>query len=180
VIKKLTVAAGEAISLFAQKFGMKLFAAKGKVEIHAQGDELALTGLKDVTITSTDGKLVLTAAKEVWIGAGGSYIRINGERIENGTAGDILEKCAHWGKSGPQTQSIAANGATSTAFNERFRVQLPNGEVARNRKYVITRTDGAEIHGATDSEGMVGLQQGLNVEGLNVRFPKMDDGGSEL
>jgi type VI secretion system secreted protein VgrG len=85
---------------------MKLFAAKGKVEIQAQGDEMALAALKDVTITSTDGRLVLAAAKEVWIGAGGSYIRINAERIENGTPGDILEKCASWDKPGANSSSI--------------------------------------------------------------------------
>ncbi len=101
VRKKFTVAAGDAISLFAQKLGMKLFAAKGKVEIQAQSDEIALAALKDVTITSTDGRLVLSAAKEVWIGAGGSYIRINSDRIENGTPGVILEKCAKWDKPGP-------------------------------------------------------------------------------
>jgi type VI secretion system secreted protein VgrG len=100
VRKKFTVVAGEAISLFAQKLGMKLFAAKGKVEIQAQSDEMALAALKDITITSTDGRLVLSAAKEVWIGAGGSYIRINSNRIENGTPGVILEKCATWDKHG--------------------------------------------------------------------------------
>jgi len=96
VLKKFTVAAGEAISLFAQKLGMKLFAARGKVEIQAQTDEMALTAFKNLTITSTDGKLVLAAEKEVWIGAGGSYIKITPNGIENGTRGDIVEKCASW------------------------------------------------------------------------------------
>ena len=110
VLRKFTVAAGEAISLFAQKLGVKLIAAKGKVEIQAQSDEMALAALKDVTITSTEGKLVLSAAKEVWIGAGGSYIRITPERIENGTPGDILEKCAFWGKPGPASMRLHPPG----------------------------------------------------------------------
>ncbi|SAK97279.1 Rhs element Vgr protein [Caballeronia arationis] len=105
VLKRFTVAAGEAVSLFAQKLGMKLFAAKGKVEIRAQSDEMALAALKDVTITSTEGKLILSAAKEVRIGVAGSYIKINAERIENGTPGDILEKCASWDKPGAGGQS---------------------------------------------------------------------------
>lgn len=107
VLKRFTVAAGEAVSLFAQKLGMKLFSAKGKVEIQAQGDEMVLTALKDLTITSTNGKLVLSAAKEVWIGAGGSYIKINGACIENSTPGDILEKCASWDKPDPSSSSTA-------------------------------------------------------------------------
>jgi type VI secretion system secreted protein VgrG len=46
VLKKFTVAAGEAISLFAQKLGMKLVAASGKLEIQAQQDEMLLMALK--------------------------------------------------------------------------------------------------------------------------------------
>ncbi|MET3449118.1 type VI secretion system tip protein VgrG [Ralstonia sp. 1138] len=101
VVKRLTVAAGEAISMVAQKLGLKLFASRGKVEIQAQGDEMALAALKDLTVTSTEGKLVLSAKKEVWVGAGGSYIRIHGGGIENCTPGSILEKCASWNKPGP-------------------------------------------------------------------------------
>ncbi|CAG4928548.1 hypothetical protein R70241_05744 [Paraburkholderia saeva] len=94
-MQKFTVAAGELISFFAKKMGIKLF-AKGKIDIQAQGDELALSALKDVTVTSTNGKLILTAKDEVWIGAGGSYIKINASRIENASPGDIIEKTASW------------------------------------------------------------------------------------
>jgi type VI secretion system secreted protein VgrG len=95
--KNFTVAAGEAVSLFAQKQGMKLFAARGKVEVRAQRGEMKLAALKDFTITSTGDRLVLTAEKEVWIGVGGSYIKINANGIEYGTPGDIYERCAYWG-----------------------------------------------------------------------------------
>jgi type VI secretion system secreted protein VgrG len=107
VMKRFTVAAGEAVSLFAQKLGMKLFAAKGKVEIHAQTDEMTLAALKDLTITSTNGKLILSASKEVWIGADGSYIKITGTGIENGTSGDIVEKCAMWDTAGANSMRLA-------------------------------------------------------------------------
>lgn len=101
VLKRLTVAAGEAISILAERLGLKIFAAKGKVEIQAQSDAMELAALKDISITSTNGRLILSAEKEVWIGAGGSYIRIDGSRIENGTMGAILERCASWDKPGP-------------------------------------------------------------------------------
>jgi type VI secretion system secreted protein VgrG len=107
VLRRFTVAAGDAVSIFAQRLGMKLF-AKGKVEVQSQGDEMALSALKDLTISSVDGRLVLSAAKEVWIGAGGSYIKINGNRIENGTPGDILEKCAVWSKPGAASAQISS------------------------------------------------------------------------
>jgi type VI secretion system secreted protein VgrG len=104
--KSLIASVMEKISLFAQNAGMKLFAAKGKIEIQAQGDALALSALNDVTITSANGKLILSADKEIWIGAGGSYIRITADTIENGTSGQILEKCASWDKTGASSMRL--------------------------------------------------------------------------
>ena len=106
--KSLLVSAMEKISLFVQNAGMKLFAAKGKVEIQAQSDEMALSALKDLTIKSANGRIVLSADKEIWIGAGGSYIRITSDMIENGTNGQILEKCASWDKPGASSMRVPA------------------------------------------------------------------------
>lgn len=117
--KSFLVSAMEKLSLFVQNAGMKLFAAKGKVEIQAQSDAMALSALKDLTITSTNGRLVLSADKEIWIGAGGSYIRITPDLIENGTQGQILEKCASWDKPGAasgRVPSALSNTAKSCAW----------------------------------------------------------------
>jgi type VI secretion system secreted protein VgrG len=112
--KSLIASVMEKISLFAQNAGVKLFAAKGKVEIQAQGDALGLSALNDVTITSSNGKLVLSADKEVWIGAGGSYIRITADMIENGTSGQILEKCASWDKLAASSMRLPAQVTSVT------------------------------------------------------------------
>ncbi|MCL4665535.1 type VI secretion system Vgr family protein [Burkholderia pseudomallei] len=96
--KALLVSVLDKISLFAQNLGIKIFAAKGPVDIQAQSGSASLVGLQDVKIESADGRLILTAAKEVWIGAGGSYISIKGGLIENVTTGQILEKCESWDK----------------------------------------------------------------------------------
>lgn len=104
--KSLVASVMEKISLFAQNAGIKLFAAKGKLEIQAQSDEMKLAALKDVTITSSSGRLVLSADKEIWIGAGGSYIKITADLIENGTSGQILEKCASWDKPGAASMRL--------------------------------------------------------------------------
>ncbi|PRX99396.1 uncharacterized protein DUF2345 [Paraburkholderia sp. BL25I1N1] len=66
--RSLFASVRDAISVFAYQLGLKLVAAKGKVDIQAQSDQMALAALKD--ITSTDGKIVITASKEIWIGAG--------------------------------------------------------------------------------------------------------------
>lgn len=112
--KSLIASVMEKISLFAQNAGMKLFAAKGKIEIQAQGDAMALTALNDITISSSSGKLMLSAEKEIWIGAGGSYIRITADTIENGTSGKILEKCASWDKLDPSSMRLPAQVTSVT------------------------------------------------------------------
>ncbi|MGN5479802.1 DUF2345 domain-containing protein [Cupriavidus basilensis] len=52
IARRFTLAAGELVSIFAQKLGLKLFAARGKVEIQAQSDEMRLLADKHMTITS--------------------------------------------------------------------------------------------------------------------------------
>lgn len=104
--KSLIASAMEKISLFAQSAGIKLFASKGKVEIQAQSDEMKLAALNDVTITSSNGKVVISADKEIWIGAGGSYIKITADLIENGTGGQIIEKGASWDKAGASSMRL--------------------------------------------------------------------------
>ena len=87
--------------------------AKGKAQVQAQSDEMALTSLKDLTITSVQGRPVLSAGKEVWIGADGSHIKIGPNLIENGTAGRFLEKCASWDK--PTAASSKIKGVLPNA-----------------------------------------------------------------
>ncbi|RQN40798.1 type VI secretion system Vgr family protein [Paraburkholderia tropica] len=106
--KSLLASVMDRISLFAQNLGIKVFAAKGPVAIQAQNGPVTMAGLQDVTVESSGGRVVITASKEVWIGAGGSYISIKSGLIENVTTGQILEKCADWEKPG---------GGSGTALN---------------------------------------------------------------
>jgi type VI secretion system secreted protein VgrG len=94
------------ISLFAYQDGMKFMTARGRIDMQAQGDEMGLAALKDFTITSTKGKIVISASKEVWIGAGGSYIQINGDGIIHGSPGPILAKGAWWDVLRPDTKPV--------------------------------------------------------------------------
>jgi type VI secretion system secreted protein VgrG len=102
-LKSIAMAAGEALSLFAHNLGIKLLAARGKVQIQAQSDELTMSALKDMTVTSTDGKIVISAAKELWIGAAGSYIRMTACNMEIATPGDLFEKALSFKKDGPSS-----------------------------------------------------------------------------
>lgn len=110
ILKKFTVAAGESVSLFAQKLGIKLFAAKGKVEIQAQGDEMALDALKDIRISSSEGKIIISAKQEIILsGSGGAYIRIGDGVVESGAPDKIIERAAVWQKFTGQNTSQMLN-----------------------------------------------------------------------
>ncbi|MDN7701593.1 type VI secretion system tip protein VgrG [Burkholderia semiarida] len=91
VMKRITAAAGEAISFFAARLGIRLFAAKGKVQIQAQGDGMELMAMQDVHVCSSDGGITITGRKSVTIGDGsGAYIKLSGGKIVLGSpAGEI-------------------------------------------------------------------------------------------
>ncbi|WP_175832069.1 type VI secretion system Vgr family protein [Burkholderia cenocepacia] len=91
VMKRIAVAAGEAISLFAAKLGMRIFAAKGKVQLQAQSDAMELMSMQDMTASSSDGEVIITGRKGVTLGDGaGAYIKLSGGKIILGSpAGEI-------------------------------------------------------------------------------------------
>ncbi|WP_420997237.1 type VI secretion system Vgr family protein [Cupriavidus sp. 30B13] len=174
VLRQLAVAAGNGLSLFVQKLGMKLFAAKGKVEIQAQSDEMDLTALKDLKIISVDGKLILSAEKEVWIGAGGSYIRIRPEGIENGTPGDILEKCAFWDKPGPASMRMTSR-LESSLPKQFLMLNAAASPAARNvlpagMPYKLF-ADGALIkQGVTDGKGQIPVDHQVTTQAYQLEL----------
>jgi type VI secretion system secreted protein VgrG len=106
VIKRFTVAAGEAVSLYAQRLGMKFFAAKGKVEIQAQSDEMRLLADQNMTITSVNGRVTIEAKEELLLKCGGSYIRMSATGIEDGTRGDRTWKAAGFSRQGPASLPV--------------------------------------------------------------------------
>ncbi|MBZ6828570.1 type VI secretion system tip protein VgrG, partial [Klebsiella pneumoniae] len=114
VFKKFTVAAGEAVSLFAQKLGIKIFASKGKVEIQAQSDEMLLDACKDLRISSSDGKILISAKNEIILTSGGGYIRIGGGTVECAAPDKIIERGAVWQKFSGQSISQAMQEWDST------------------------------------------------------------------
>jgi len=160
--RSLFAAVRGAVSLFAAQFGIRLFAGKGKVEIQAQSDAMALAALKDLTITSTDGKIILSASKEIWLGAGGSYIQINGNGIVNGSPGTILERAASWDVPGPDSMRMPlppmpvprSVGSYSLRFD--LSGALADGEILENASYLIKVGEDLHYYGTLDQDGMTG------------------------
>ncbi len=169
VFKKFTVAAGEAVSLFAQKLGIKIFASKGKVEIQAQSDEMLLEACKDLRISSSDGKILISAKNEIILTSGGGYIRIGGGTVECAAPDKIIERGAVWQKFSGQSISQAMQEWDSTDFAITPEILwMQTGKPAKNQKVRVTRGDGTTVEMTTDDQGKLPVQSGLFVESIKI------------
>lgn len=73
IAKKLTLAVGDILSLFAHKLGIKMYASEGKVDIQAQSDALNLFAKEKLSVASSDNSVVISAKKEILLVCGGIY-----------------------------------------------------------------------------------------------------------
>lgn len=168
--KSLIASAAEKISLFVQKAGMKLFAAKGKVEIAAQSDMLSLFADQDFKIVSNQGVVTVEAKKEIILKCGGSYIRITPDGIEDGTRGARTFKSASVSRQGPSSVAQHMNGLPTTAFNDPYVLRHKiTGEVLANHPYEIVRADGTRITSVTDAMGRTMEQKSHDIESVTIR-----------
>ncbi|MGO4020051.1 type VI secretion system Vgr family protein [Klebsiella michiganensis] len=151
-MKRFTVAAGEAISMLARQAGMKLFAAKGKVEIQAQDDALDAIARKDITVTSAEGKIEITAATELVVNCGGAYIKLSGGNIELGCPGNILLKCANAQKMGAASLNTPAPEFPK-GYGGVYSLTDEEGKIIPQTEYKVTTADGQVFHGISDDNG---------------------------
>jgi len=168
-LKRFTVAAGERVSLFAQKLGIKMFASQGKVEIQAQGDEMTLDALKDIRISSSEGKLVISAKQEIILTSGGGYIRIADGTVECAAPDKIIQRAAVWQKFGGQSMSQAMQSWENTDFAITPEVRrLSDDSPVAGLKLGLTGGDGTQQSLATSASGTTAVQNNVNVDSLNA------------
>lgn len=112
--KRFMVTAGNLISLFANKMGIKIFASKGNVDIQAQNDQMLLTSKQDMKITSTDSEVIISANKKLTLTCGGAAIILENGMIKLMAPGNVEVEAASFAVIGP-------------ASYEAPKVQLPEG-----------------------------------------------------
>jgi len=168
-LKRFTVAAGERVSLFAQKLGIKIFAGKGKVEIQAQGDEMTLDALKDIRISSSEGRLVISAKQEIILTSGGGYIRIADGVVECAAPDKIIQRAAVWQKFGGQSLSQAMQSWGNTDFAVTPEVKrLSDDSPVAGLTLGLTGGDGSQQSLATSASGATAVQNNINIDSLNA------------
>jgi len=169
--ESFTVAAAETVSLFAQGAGMQLFAGSGKVDIQAQGDALNVSALQDVTISSSENSVKVTAAKELILCCGSAYIKLSGGNIELGCPGNILLKAANVDQTGPATLDIPPISFPK-GYSGSFTIRdVESGEVKPFTKYKVTSSEGDVFEGISDSSGKTAPLYSSVPGKMNIELP---------
>lgn len=178
IFKRLTVAAGEAISLFAQKMGIKIFAARGIVDIQAQTDAMRLQSDKTMTLNSVNSEIILNAAQGITLtSTGGAYIKIKNGSVEIGAPGKIDLKSANilWGRVSSLEKALQPMMVEDPQFkypmNERFQVLDKNTDQPKALiPYRIETADGVTLRGMTDENGYTQCHYGVDPKSIKLFF----------
>ncbi|WP_423382951.1 type VI secretion system Vgr family protein [Burkholderia sp. LMG 32019] len=121
--RSLFAAVRGAVSFFAAQFGIRLFAGKGKVEIQAHSDDIEPVADQVLKLISSKKRIEITAAEEILLQARGSYIRINGAGIEQGTPARWVAYAANHALPGPKSLPVSIPGMDMPkAFSNRLDV----------------------------------------------------------
>lgn len=101
--KSLLASVSDRFSLFVHKMGMKLIAASGKVQVHAENDELELLAKKVVAIISTTDWINITAKQGIRLTAGNSQLEVSAKGIVGYTPGENKIHAGSHDTVGPQS-----------------------------------------------------------------------------
>jgi type VI secretion system secreted protein VgrG len=156
--RKLMLHAMQSISLFAHELGVKLIAARGKVEIQAHEDNVELTSAKRIVLIASD-EIVLQAPK-VTIVSQGAQAAYGGGAITYQCTGAYAVKSASAAFSGPgggDPPSLHLP-ASVAAHDQRVRMTDYNTAIPMaNQRYRAKLEDGQVIEGVTDAQGLTDL-----------------------
>ena len=173
--RRLSMAIGEAWSVFVDKAGIKLFAGKGKVQIQAQSDNLELVAQKDLLLHSVDQRVEVAAGKEIVLTAGGGYIRMSGGNIEIHCPGTLSMRAGNFVTMGPTSlaKQLPAMPKSDAKSDEKFMLRHEQtGEPLANRRYRAVTESGQVITGVSDAEGRTQLVMGALPENVHIEvFP---------
>ncbi|QQJ96411.1 type VI secretion system tip protein VgrG [Burkholderia ambifaria] len=153
--KSLLASVAQRISLFVQNAGMKLFAAKGKVEIQAQSDNIEVTAQKTVKLLSATEKVEVAASQGVLLTSGGAYIRIQGGNIEIHAPGKIDIKGAQHAFAGPTSAPYDLPALPKGDLHNKLELNLTDDKLrpVPGAPYKVVFDNGTTLTGKLDANG---------------------------
>ncbi|WP_186068988.1 type VI secretion system Vgr family protein [Burkholderia gladioli] len=173
--KSFIASVAEKMSLFVQNAGMKLFAAKGKVEIQAHSDNVEVTAQKTVKVLSATESIEVAAKQEVLLTSGGAYIRIKDGNIEIHAPGKIDVKGGQHAFSGPTqlANAIPALPGSDGSYDQAFIAHWAGTDIpAANVRFQMFSGESLLMDGKTNALGETGLTQSHVPKDVTIKFLK--------
>ncbi|RQH08477.1 type VI secretion system Vgr family protein [Paraburkholderia dinghuensis] len=171
--KSLIASVAAKLSFFVQNAGMKLFAAKGKVEIQAHSDNIELTAQKSVKVLSATDKIEAAAKQEILLTSGGAYIRVKDGNIEIHAPGKIDIKGSQHSFAGPAqlSSTLPAMPGSEGNYDQAFIAHWAGTDIpVANAKFQMF-SDGELIsQGVTNELGETGLTQSHVPKNVVIKF----------
>ncbi|OXC76563.1 type VI secretion system Vgr family protein [Caballeronia sordidicola] len=174
-LRNVAIAAGDVLSLFAHKLGIKLFAARGKVLIQAQSDAIEMVAAKDMHLTSAEGTLTANAANGVVLGGGGTaYSKVLADDVHMGGAGKLFLHFTEVVLMGPGGLSLPLPKfeQLDVHHDEMFTLSdTVTGRPLVKRPYKIQLADGKIVEGVTGDDGETLLSKADIAQGMKLLSP---------
>ncbi|WP_175873786.1 type VI secretion system Vgr family protein [Burkholderia sp. BCC0397] len=171
--KSLIAAVTEKISLFVQNAGMKLFSAKGRIEIQAHMDDIELTAQKTVKVLSATESVEIAAKQEILLTSGGAYIRMGNGNIEIHAPGKIDFKGGAHNFSGPtQAHYPLPYLPINHIFDRPVWVVDDRGFSIPDRPIRVHLKNGKVVTGRTDHDGIAQLAISDQADILRIEILK--------
>ena len=171
--KSLIASIGERLSLFVQNAGMKLFAAKGKVEVQAHSEGIELMAHKGMKVISTTEAVEMAGKREILLTSGGAYIRIKDGNIEIHAPGSVDVKGARRVFDGPThlSRSMPAFPGSAGAYDQAFVAHWHGTDIPAARvRYQIVSGDQLLAEGITNEQGETSLVRSHVPQDAQIRF----------
>jgi type VI secretion system secreted protein VgrG len=173
VVKRLFIGVGRGLNLFVRKLGIKLIANQGPVSVQAQNDQLELLARHELSITSTEDEVRITAKKKITLNGGGSYFSLDAGGIESGTAGDHTAKSAHFAFSGPASMTATHPDYPPLQSRQTLRFEIPQAPNASGLGWAgmpyTLYADGAVLQqGVLDKSGQLSIDHQVVTRGYRL------------
>ncbi|MFC0337338.1 DUF2345 domain-containing protein, partial [Kushneria avicenniae] len=182
--RHLIASVSEKLSFFVQQAGIKLFAARGRVDLQAQSDNLEATARHSVDVTSSDQKIDLAAAEEILLVSGGAYVRLKGGNIEIHAPGKVDIKGASKSFTGGTNlmRSMSDMPDAQGPFEEFFILKdKSSGDLIEYARYRVETAEGNVITGRSDGEGKTQKILTSQPEKMKITIlDRFDDAEGEL
>jgi type VI secretion system secreted protein VgrG len=158
----VTLVSGETTSLYTHEGELQAIAANGPFSLRAHTDALALLADQDITITSVNDEITITAKERIEIVGGDSKVVLDGANIDFITPGAFIVESAKatWGAgaSGQAQVSALPEGTLAEHLRElELNYQRDNLTSVAARDYKVVFDGGSVWPGQLDGNGYAKL-----------------------